>query len=198
MTLVLRSIWITTLSVLTLGISLGVSAQDLWTAAGEGDLKTLKQLIKETEDVDMADPNFGFTPLVSAVIGDQPKAVRLLLKAGANVNQVGMGGNTPLHAAAFLGHADVTKELLKAGANPVAANSEGVIPAVTLETDWATTQNLAAMLQLELNQEEVETGRAKIGKQLEKATEKAAKTDIWLAATMGNAKYVRKLAPKTD
>ena len=57
------------------------------------------------------------------------------MKANANVNAVNNNGHTPLHYAAFYGHAIVADLLLGAGANPKAVNKLGRTPA-----QWAEQQ----------------------------------------------------------
>ena len=51
------------------------------------------------------------------------------MNSNANVNAVNAIGNTPLHWAAYSGHAIVADLLLAAGANPKAANEDGQTPA---------------------------------------------------------------------
>lgn len=53
--------------------------------------------------------------------------VRLLLEAGADPNGSGLGG-PPLFAAAMSCKSEVVKELLRHGANPSVANSNGALP----------------------------------------------------------------------
>ena len=174
------------------------AAQDLHTAAGEGDLKLIKQLLKDGAEVDQPDANFGFTPLVAAIIQNQHKAVRLLIKNGADVNATAMEGNTPLHAAAFLGYDKVAKELLRGGADPVKVNAQGQAPDGSAKVDWQTTQYLASMLQLTLDEEEVKAGREKVIAQLDKAIQKLARKDIWLAILTDNPRYVKRLVRKVE
>merc|ERR1711991_531740 len=52
----------------------------------------------------------------------------LLLEAGANVDAQNRWLETPLHAAAYNGHADVVQLLLDAGANALLANDQGKTP----------------------------------------------------------------------
>lgn len=198
MTTLYRNALLAVLSFLVLCFATPIGAQDIWKAANEGDTKTLRQLLKDGQDVNAADPNFGFTPVASAVMGNQPKTVRFLAKNGADVQQGTADGNTPLHAAAFLGYDKVVKELLRAGANPAQANAQGQTPDMSAATDWQTTQYIASMLQLELVEDEVMAGREKAKELLLKAVDKLAKKDIWLAVTIGNEKYVKRLVGKAD
>lgn len=81
-----------------------------------------------------ADPNArdtrGKTALNKAVIFDSPdhKAMRALLKRGANVNGKEDDGGTPLHVAAFLSRASSVEALLASGADPNARDRHGKTP----------------------------------------------------------------------
>jgi ankyrin repeat protein len=66
--------------------------------------------------------------------GARVECVRLLAKAGANVNARDNGGNTPLHET-FL--TDVEEELLKLGADVNARNKDGETPIFTTVDDDA-------------------------------------------------------------
>ena len=73
-----------------------------------------------------ADPNRGelFRPLNGAA-SFGPKAVRLLLDAGADVNWADADGGTPLMSAAASDDKESVRLLLKAGANPNAEDHKG-------------------------------------------------------------------------
>ena len=178
--------------------SLPVLAQDLWEAASEGDLKTINKLIKEGADVHARDPNLSFTPLHIAVMSNQPKAVRLLVKKGASAKSGTADGNTPLHAAVFLGYDDVVKELLRAGADPLIPNGQGQDAQAIADLDWQTTSYIASMLQIELQEDELAEGREKSKELMGKELEKRSKKDIWLAVSLGNERAAKRLIKKTE
>ena len=47
---------------------------------------------------------------------------------GANIDAKDQNGNTPLHLAALMGFAELTKELLEWGADPNMVNGNGQLP----------------------------------------------------------------------
>src|SRR5215471_18938334 len=71
---------------------------DLLFAAGRGDLTAVRDLLLKHVPVNTSNREGG-TPLMSACAGYQPKMVKLLLDAGADVNLATMDGRTALHAA---------------------------------------------------------------------------------------------------
>jgi hypothetical protein len=120
--------------------SVGVSATPLHTAAGEGNLPAVQNLISLGADVNAPD-QIGNTPLHQAVSGcpefryedeefyptcsAKPAHVEiaaLLITSGANPNVVNVNGETPLHWAAFHGSKETVEVLLSKGANVNAKN----------------------------------------------------------------------------
>ncbi|MCC9643580.1 acyltransferase family protein [Rhodopirellula sp. JC740] len=115
-----------------------------------------------------------FTPILQ----DDLTAVEAALGADADVNQRSDQGDTPFLVAAFLGRDDIAQTLLDHGADPEQANHKGERPIDVMRAPWDTTQFVAGMLQIELVQKEVETGRQEIasmmGKSLALPTDKTA------------------------
>ena len=109
-----------------------------------------------------------------------------------------MDGNTALHAAVFLGYDKAVKELLRAGADPLQANNQGQTPPMVAGTDWASTQAIASMFQLNLNEDDVTAGREKALELIDKQVDKLARSDIWLAVYTGNDRYVKRLIRRVD
>lgn len=171
---------------------------NIWTAAAEGDIKLLRAEIAKGVDVNQEVPGVGITPLVAAIIGNQPKAVRTLVRAGADANQASQDGNTPLHVAAFLGYDKVAKELVKGGGDIFGRNFEGQTPFNTLELDWPTTEYIAGFLNLEVVEEEVKSGREAIGEIFEKETAKRARTDPWIAVFAGDERAMKRHVRRMD
>lgn len=78
-----------------------------------------------------ADPNApnGVTaavPLRSAMLGGRDAQFQALLAAGADPDRADRMGNTPLHVAGQVNDHKHALELLRAGANPAALNTQGV------------------------------------------------------------------------
>jgi len=78
----------------------------------------LRLLIKAGADLRAVDhpKNGGGTPLMAAVYEKNMQAFRLLLKAGALINQRGFGGRMPIHIAAADGSIAFTRACIAAGA----------------------------------------------------------------------------------
>ena len=74
-------------------------ATDLHTAAQEGDVKLVEELIAKGADVNAKD-KYGETPLHSALKKAQSEMVQLLIAKGADVNAKDKYGATPLFEAA--------------------------------------------------------------------------------------------------
>lgn len=109
------------------------SATSLWRAAEHGDLGRLKMLLKQGHDVNAWCEEAGWkhkSPLSAAVEGNEPLAVRLLLRKGANPNlQDGDSDRYPLHWASAYGDNDECAELLvQAGAALDARDARGHTP----------------------------------------------------------------------
>ena len=81
----------------------------------------------------------GHTALMLAARSGYVDAVKLLVAAGADVNQNSVGDKTsPMLIAAINGHFDLAKWLLDQGANPNAAAANGVTPLyAALNVTWA-------------------------------------------------------------
>lgn len=70
---------------------------------------------------------FDTYPLAVAAIWGDGEAIRMLIDAGAEVNQPGEHGYTALHEAAAQGHFDAVKLLIELGAKP-APSDDGWLP----------------------------------------------------------------------
>ena len=88
---------------------------------------------------ELIDKQGGHTALILAARSGDTDAVKTLVAAGADVNQISQGdGTSPLLIAAINGHFDLAKWLLDQGADPNAAASNGVTPLyAALNVTWA-------------------------------------------------------------
>ena len=103
----------------------------LYDASEKGDTEVVMKLCNNpVVDVNVVITVMGgwlkSTPLIEAARGGHEEVIRVLLKAGAEVNKTVMLGMSPLHLAASFGHIDVVKLLLESGADPNQASSGGV------------------------------------------------------------------------
>jgi len=88
----------------------------LWNAARDGDLDTVKELIKTTS-VDGYVDSANWTPLLWAALYGYKDIVQLLLENGANIDHQNNDGQTALNLAAMRRHRDVVQLLLDRRAN---------------------------------------------------------------------------------
>ena len=129
-------------------------------AARMGDLEAIKQHIADGVDVNAL--FFEMPPLTWAAMMGQTEAVRLLLQHSADVNGRNRDDNTALHLAIFLGRAGTAELLLKSGADVNAKNDDGATPVDLLQVPWEMTRLLTRPMGIELEQAQVESGKAKI------------------------------------
>ena len=113
--------------------------QDLLTAAGDGDLETVKSLIDEGVDVNTAD-DYGITPLMQSVAGGNVDLVKYLLSVGANVDARDNDGSSALlHTVDQHGQVagdpevspdywEIMRLLVKAGADVTVKDDNGETP----------------------------------------------------------------------
>jgi len=97
----------------------GFNMTPLQSAAYDGNLRTVQELIKYNPDVNAKDGE-GETAIYDASRGrtlDCANIVRLLLEHGADVNVQQCEGWTPLHRASMDGALEVARVLLEHGAN---------------------------------------------------------------------------------
>ncbi|WDQ17440.1 acyltransferase family protein [Rhodopirellula sp. P2] len=105
---------------------------------------------------------FDETDLLTPVVQDDLAGVENALLAGADVNQRSEQGDSPFLVAAFLGRDDIAKVLLNHNADPELGNHKGERPIDVMRASWGTTEFVAGMLQIEVDREDVESGRQKI------------------------------------
>ena len=135
---------------------------DIWGAAGEGNIAELEANKHAGADLDSLAPEIQTTALTLAAVTGQLEATKWLLDNGANVNATNGNGGNALGAAAFLGQAEIAKLLIDAGIDTAARDFEGNSAVDVAQTPWDMTEYIAAMLQLDVDRETVEAGRAEI------------------------------------
>ena len=77
---------------------------DLFTAAGQADLRSVQQLLQGGADVDQGDSWTGWSPLHAAAERGDPAVVETLLEYRARLDTVTDTGYIPLHLAASGGN----------------------------------------------------------------------------------------------
>jgi ankyrin repeat protein len=93
-------------------------------AVAAGDVVTVTKLASSKAIVNSANAD-GVTPLMIASANGQTKIVKVLLKAGANVEaKTSVQEVTALMFAALVGHLDVAQELVSGGANIKASDKD--------------------------------------------------------------------------
>jgi ankyrin repeat protein len=69
---------------------------DIWTAAAQGNIETIKQHVSAGTDLNAKEPaGSGSTPLILAAVYGQTEAARLLIENGANPNAQNKKGKLP-------------------------------------------------------------------------------------------------------
>ncbi|MCW3051418.1 MAG: hypothetical protein JWN14_588 [Chthonomonadales bacterium] len=123
-------------------------ADPIHDAASNGDIVSLRRILKEMPDAVNARLPSGATALLWAAIRGQAEAAKTLVEAGADVN-LGQGDDwTPLHAAVCDGndaaHVEITRLLLEHGAKPNVRRQDGWTPlhAAASKGNTATMQIL--------------------------------------------------------
>jgi len=108
-------------------IELMFTSDDLWFKAIEkGYIKLIKLLIKYGDiDVNIQDVFDERRPLHFASYDGHTEIVKLLIKAGADLNVQNKFGETPLHFANMDGHKDCIELLINAGADVNIQDNDG-------------------------------------------------------------------------
>ena len=86
-------------------------------AANSGNLKRIQKLIDDGEDLSPVDKD-GYSPVQLALYNGHAEAARLLIEAGASLEQPkDLEAFSPLVTAIIRGHADIVRLMLEKGAN---------------------------------------------------------------------------------
>lgn len=106
---------------------------NIWVAASDGDLQTVKSLIESGHFTpNSKDPN-GYTPIHAAVSYGHTDLLKYLVEKGGDINIQDTEGDSPLHHVEDLKMAKLLVETYKADWKQ--KNEEGQIPADYIEED---------------------------------------------------------------
>ncbi len=142
----------------------------------EDNLPKIRKLIEGGAQVGSKDKN-GNTPLITAILNNDPELIELLLAKGADVNARGSSDITPLIVACYDGDTQTARILLEKGAD------------LTSATDDGTTCLLMAV---DSGSEETAKLLVQKGAPVD-AADKAGITPLILAAQQGQMKMVELL-----
>ncbi|HUU45467.1 MAG TPA: ankyrin repeat domain-containing protein, partial [Acidobacteriota bacterium] len=104
------------------------SDPNIFTAAEQGDLETVRALVQATPQLVNATDDAGYTPLHKSAYNNHRDIVAYLISQGADINARSGSGSTPLHGAAFYGHLEIARLLIEGGAEPDIVNAGGYTP----------------------------------------------------------------------
>ena len=139
-----------------------IAKNDVWTAVLIGDASAVKNHLAEGFNANTPHPDLNATPLVLAVVAGSADTAQVLIDQGAKLDARGDDGSTALHAAALFGRTAVAKVLLDSGANAKIMNFQGVTPLDNARVDWPTTQYIAQLLQIQLQEDAAVEGKKAI------------------------------------
>jgi ankyrin repeat protein len=117
----------------------------LLTAAEQGDLPSISQLIADDSELDIRDACL-WTPLMKAALNGHLEAARQLIAAGADVNLADKGGYSALMLAASNNHTEILDLLLAAGANPDQIEQTGGFTALIWAAQLGHTASVKRLL----------------------------------------------------
>lgn len=117
------------MKILTLVLFVFVAtAQDIFDAIGSDNEADIEKLLAEGADINKQQTGSDQSPLMHAVLMGKIKAVKYLLKKGADVNVAERDGYTPMHGAGFQGRAEIAKVLIDHGVPVNDIHSDGFNP----------------------------------------------------------------------
>lgn len=150
------------------------AAADLWTAAREGDVKSVQRLINSGQSVNARQGGRGSTALNTAAVFGKTEVARWLIENGADITIPNQDGNTTLHIASFFANEELVALLLSKGASPKAKNGRGDTPLSGTSAEWNDTlkeiyNGIGRQIGVELDLEKIKATRPKILQRLQEA-----------------------------
>ena len=110
---------------------------DVFKAAGDGNLETIKQHIAAGTDLNQRSPDGQkTTPLITAAALGRVEVAKALIEAKADLNLQNKDGSTALHTAAFLCYPEIVEALLKAGADKAIKTNTGATALDGAQAPW--------------------------------------------------------------
>ena len=113
-----------------------------------GDEAAVRRRLATAGAVERKDFFYGRTPLGWATLHGDPAIVAVVLDAGSDVDDCDGSGNTALHAVAYFGHAAAGRLLVERGADPLAQNVVGRLPAAIMELPADVAAEMAPLVGL--------------------------------------------------
>ena len=150
------------------------AAADLWTAAREGDVKSVQRLINSGQSVNARHGGRGSTALNTAAVFGKTEVARWLIENGADITIPNQDGNTTLHIASFFANEELVALLLSKGASPKAKNGRGDTPLSGTSAEWNDAlkeiyNGIGRQIGVELDLEKIKATRPKILQRLQEA-----------------------------
>lgn len=125
---------------------------DLFAASKRGDLEAIRACVRDGNELDALDPDFGITALCWAAMSGHSDAVELLIDEGADVNARNGDNATALNVACLFGQTETVQQLLESGADVNAETDDGTRPIDVVDADWKTTLEIARALGVDADQ----------------------------------------------
>ncbi len=137
------------------------------------DLESVKTLISSGSDINEKEPASGSSPLTTAAMMNRKEIAKLLVEAGADLNQANNDGSTALHTAAFFCRTEIVKLLLENGADKSIRNNSNATALESIQAPFEMVKPIYDYIQsiyepigLKLDMERLQKTRPAIAKLL--------------------------------
>ncbi len=137
------------------------------------DLESVKTLIASGSDINEKEPASGSSPLTTAAMMNRKEIARLLVEAGADLNQANSDGSTALHTAAFFCRTEIVKLLLENDADKSIRNNSNATALESVQAPFEMVKPIYDYIQsiyepigLKLDMERLQKTRPEIAKLL--------------------------------